>query len=128
MIHTRRQSFQPPMSQWTQRAAVALFTLLLASCGSGSSSSSNPPSASPSPSPAPSPSLSSVAVTGVDVDEGTSEQFTAAAHFSDGSNQSVTSQATWQSSNMSVATVSNGGLVTGVTAGSSDIRATYQGV
>jgi uncharacterized protein YjdB len=53
-------------------------------------------------------------------------QFTAMARFADGSIQDVTSQATWTSSNTDVATVSDGGLVTGVAAGVVTISAKYQ--
>src|SRR5204863_8785065 len=41
--------------------------------------------------------------------------------------QTVTSQATWSSSNTSVATVTNSGVVTGIGVGIADITATYQG-
>jgi hypothetical protein len=59
---------------------------------------------------------------------GQTAQFTATATMSNGTSQTVTTQATWQSSNTSVATVSSTGLVTAVGAGSADIRATYQSV
>jgi hypothetical protein len=55
---------------------------------------------------------------------GTSSQFTAIAVLPDGSNQVVTSQAVWGSSNPSVATVS-GGMVTATSSGSVEISATY---
>ena len=42
--------------------------------------------------------------------------------------QSVTAQASWQSSNNAVATVSAAGVVTGLAAGDADISATYQNV
>jgi hypothetical protein len=53
---------------------------------------------------------------------GTSQQFTATAVYSDGSFQDLTSTATWTSSS-SQATVTNGGLVTGVSLGNSTIQA-----
>jgi hypothetical protein len=55
-------------------------------------------------------------------------QATAVAAFSDGSSREVTIDAQWTSSNPSVATVSSGGRVTPVAVGSTEIRATYQGV
>jgi Bacterial Ig-like domain (group 2) len=53
-------------------------------------------------------------------------QLTASARLADGSTQDVTRSATWESSNTSIATVM-GGLVSVVSNGEVDIRATYQG-
>lgn len=53
-----------------------------------------------------------------------SQQFTATAHYSNGTTTDVTSSAAWTSSNASIATVS-GGLAQGISAGSSTIKATY---
>ena len=52
-------------------------------------------------------------------------QCTATAHLSDGSNQNVTSQATWTSSNSAVATVNGDGFVRHRTTGQTEVRATY---
>jgi len=90
--------------------AVALWT-----CGSSST-----------PSAPSNPTLTSLAVSGNTPAIGSSSQFTATANFSNGTNQNVTAQATWQSSSASVAIVSAAGLVTAVHSGESDIRATYQ--
>ncbi len=54
-------------------------------------------------------------------------QLTASATFADGSAQIVTNTATWQSADVSVATVSSSGLVTWVATGSTTITATYLG-
>lgn len=59
---------------------------------------------------------------------GSSSQFTAVAIRSDNTTSTVTSQATWRSTNESVATVSPAGLVTGVGGGAVEIDATYTGV
>jgi hypothetical protein len=59
---------------------------------------------------------------------GATAQLTATASLSNGSTQEVTGQAAWQSTNAAVATVSSGGLVTAVAAGSAEIRASYQTV
>jgi hypothetical protein len=67
-----------------------------------------------------------VSVTGTAPNVGASTQFTATASMSSGASQAVTSQATWQPSATSVATVTSSGVVTGVSAGSADITATYQ--
>lgn len=93
--------------------AVVLFT---ASCHH-----SSPPAA-------PAATLSSVAVSGTATAVGAPAQFSATATFSDGTTQSVTSQATWASSDTTVASVSSSGLVSGVAPGGADISATYQNV
>lgn len=59
---------------------------------------------------------------------GTTQQLTATGRFSDATTQDVTSQATWSSSAIAVATVDNAGLVTSVTVGSSTISAAVGGV
>jgi hypothetical protein len=77
----------------------------------------------------PEPTISSVSVTGpTPIQAGESQSYTATANFSNGSSQNVTTTSAWSSSNTAVATVSNAGVVTGVSAGSADIRATHQGV
>jgi hypothetical protein len=91
----------------------------------GRSSSSAPSSNTPG---APSAStVTSVTVTGTPPAVGGTSQFTATAALSNGTTQDVTSQAVWDSSNPSVATVV-AGRVTGVAPGEVDITATYQGV
>ena len=73
-----------------------------------------------------------VTVTGVTVTGGGSPvvgdtvQFTATVTFSDGTTQVVTGQATWESSNQAVATITSGGLATFLTQGDTDIKATYR--
>ena len=54
-------------------------------------------------------------------------QLTATATLSGGTTENVTSTATWRSSNTAVATVSSGGLVTAVAAGTATITATALG-
>jgi hypothetical protein len=60
------------------------------------------------------------------VAQGATAQLTARARFSDGTTQDVSSQATWQSTNTAVATVSTTGVVSGVGLGTADISALYQ--
>jgi hypothetical protein len=52
----------------------------------------------------------------------------ATAAFSDGSSQSVTSQATWETNNAAVATVSTAGVATFLAAGDAELKATYRGM
>ena len=59
---------------------------------------------------------------------GLSGQAVAMGKFADGSTEDVTSSVSWSSDSKSVATVSQKGIVTGVSAGSSNIIATMSGV
>lgn len=106
-------------------AFAIISSLILASCGGGSSSSSG--STTPT---TPTATVNSITVTGPSgsAKPGDSAQFTATAAMSNGTSQTVTNQATWQSANSGVATISSSGLVVAVAAGDTDIRATYQGV
>jgi hypothetical protein len=62
----------------------------------------------------------------VTVSQGGTSQLTATAQYSDQTSDTVTSQATWTSSNPAVATVSATGLLTAVGTGSADVTATFQ--
>jgi len=55
---------------------------------------------------------------------GLTQQFTATGTYSDSTTQNLTGTATWTSSASSIATISSGGLATGVKQGSSTITAT----
>ena len=70
--------------------------------------------------------LESIAVTpaNASINNGATQQFTATGTYSDGSMQNLTSSVTWNSSSTSVATITSGGLVTGVGTGSTTISAT----
>ena len=70
--------------------------------------------------------LVSITITGGPV-TGQSVQLTASARYQDDSVRDVTTQATWQSSNQQVATVSGSGVITPVGAGEVDITASYSG-
>jgi Carboxypeptidase regulatory-like domain/Bacterial Ig-like domain (group 2) len=104
-------------------AALALIAWACSS-NSGSSSSSSPSGTTG----AAAPTVTSVTVTVISMTVTASAQFTAWANLSDGTQQIVTSQATWQSSATAVATVTTAGVVRGVSVGAADITATYQGV
>jgi len=96
----------------------------VAGCGDDTPTAPTP---TPTPMPTPAPTVTSVAVTGdTIVGMGQTVQLTATATFSNGTQQNVTSQATWQSSNSSLATVS-AGLVVGLTIGSVAVTASFQG-
>ena len=70
------------------------------------------------------PVLVSIAVTPANpsIAAGQQQQFTATGTYSDGSHQNLTSTATWTSSAPSVATISSGGLATGVAAAAPPFR------
>ncbi|MGR9107449.1 MAG: DUF4082 domain-containing protein, partial [Gammaproteobacteria bacterium] len=78
----------------------------------------------------PAPTLQSIAVTPANatIDEGTSLQFTATGNYSNGSTQDLTGQSVWNSSNTAVATINSAGLASGVSAGTSTISATSNGI
>lgn len=71
----------------------------------------------------------SVTPTNTSISNGTTQQFTATGIFSDNSNQDLTSQVTWSSSNTAVATISNissqKGLASSKSVGQSTITATF---
>jgi trimeric autotransporter adhesin len=100
------------------RRFCALGVLLtVMGCGSNSSSPTNPTS------------TQTVLVSGTPIFTSANQtsQLTATATLSNGTTQNVSAQATWQSSNKAVATVSATGLVTSVGAGTAIISAVYQG-
>ena len=59
---------------------------------------------------------------------GATQQFKATGTYSDNSTADLTSQVSWSSGSLSVATITSGGLATGNTAGSSLITATLNGI
>jgi hypothetical protein len=92
--------------------------VLSAACGS-----SSPPTAPT----APPTGVSEVVVSGwlTPLRAGENVQLSATAIMANGASRSVTTEATWQSSNATVAIVSSVGLVTALDGGSADIRATF---
>jgi hypothetical protein len=60
--------------------------------------------------------------------QGSTQQFTATATFSDNTVLNITSQATWTSSDTAVATIDSTGLAAGMSHGSTTITATFGGV
>jgi len=81
------------------------------------------------------PSTGSAALVSLQVNSSTSsialgskQQFKATGTFSDNSTQDLTSQVTWSSGTPSVATISSGGLATGIGQGSSTITATLTSI
>jgi hypothetical protein len=116
------------MSRRIGFALVAVTGIVVGTgCGSGSPTGPDP-IASPPPVTTPTPTLTALRVEGsASVPEGGSVQLRATAAYSDGSSRDVSMQATWSSSRPSVASVSATGLVSAVTAGTTDVAAAYQG-
>ena len=81
-----------------------------------------------SSSPTSSTTVASIAITGSAPAVGSTSQLTATATMSNGTTQDVTSSATWVSGDTAIATVSGAGVVTGISAGSTTVTATYQSV
>jgi len=100
------------------RRLVLSVLVLSAACGG-----SDPPTAPTAP-PA---TVSDVVVSGwlSPLKAGESVQLSATAIMANGSSRSVTTEAAWQSSNVTVAVVSSVGLVTALGGGSAEIRATF---
>ncbi len=111
------------MAHATHRRVCAVAALVALAASIGCSSNSSTPTT-----PTPPATVTSVAVTGSAPLVGLTAQLTATATLSNNTTQNVTSQASWQSSNTAVATVSNAGVVTGVAPGDVDITATYQSI
>jgi hypothetical protein len=59
---------------------------------------------------------------------GSTQQFAVIGTYSDSSNSTLTTSVTWVSSNTSIASISAGGLVTGIAAGSTNISANMTGI
>ncbi len=70
----------------------------------------------------------SVTPTGSTIAPATNLTFTATGSFSDSSTQIITSDSTWASDDVAVATTGGGPVVTGVGAGTANISATFDGV
>ena len=109
-------------------AIVTIAASFLSACGS-----SSPTAPAPTPPPPPvAATVVSLAVAGASCANGATCQvpstltLTATASFSDGTTQNVTGQATWSSTNPSVASVS-AGVVTARATGGTDVTAVFQG-
>ncbi len=97
---------------------------LTASTASGSFFAGGPSTTGPTP------TLTSIAVTPANpsITKGATEQFTATGTYSDASTANITSQVTWASGTTTAATITSGGLASGVGVGSSTITATLGSV
>jgi 6-phosphogluconolactonase (cycloisomerase 2 family) len=100
-------------------ALLLVLTGLLAACGGGGGGSA-PPAVT----------LSSIAITPASpsIALGTTQQLAATGTYSDSTKKDISSQVTWASATMTVATVSTAGLATSVAAGTSVISASLSGV
>lgn len=94
---------------------MSLFGLGLSGCGGGSGHSSSNSQGNGSR------TLASITVTSANaasVGAGATLQLTAQGHYSDGTIANISSQVTWGTSNSSVATLNNAGLLTSYKSGS----------
>jgi trimeric autotransporter adhesin len=113
---------------------VAVLVLVMVSCASKSSSTTVPVATTTtltSTSTEASTTLSSIAVSPnppARLTTGSTQQFTATGHYSDGSTNNVSSQVTWDSDSPGISTISVAGLATGIAAGNADITATLSGL
>jgi hypothetical protein len=76
------------------------------------------------------PVLQSIAVTPANpsIAKGLKQQFTATGTFTDNSTQNLTAQVTWSSLNPTFATITAGGLATGINTGTATIQAALSGI
>ncbi|HEV2115145.1 MAG TPA: Ig-like domain-containing protein, partial [Terriglobales bacterium] len=105
----------------TVRRVLVLGTLvILVGCGGGNQSPSN----SGTPAPA-APILTSITVSppSVQISNGGNQQFTATGKYSDGSNKNLTNSVTWNSSVITVASISGTGVAWASQPGSTSILA-----
>src|SRR5580704_16673856 len=79
-------------------------------------------------SPAPTLKSISLASSSGSIAVGATQQFTATATYSNGSTANVSSTATWTVAIPAVATINASGMVTGVTAGSTTVTASQNGI
>ena len=114
---------------------VAVLVLVTASCSSKSSSTTVPAATTTTFTSASTavtiPTLSSIAVAPnppARLTMGSTQQFTATGHYSDGSTNDISSQVTWASDSPGISSISAAGLATGITAGNADITATFSGI
>lgn len=118
--------------QCTFLPILFVASLVCGACGSSQpkSPTAPTPTAPTAPTPAATATVSTIAVTGNSalVAIAQTSQMTANATLSTGGTQNVTTQATWDTMNSAIATVSATGLVTARSPGTVDIRATYQSV
>ena len=116
-------------------AILASSALLYAGCGGGDSSPTRPepstpaPTPTPTPTPPPAPTVSTIEVTPntAMIEVGGTQRFVASAKASDGAVISGVAFA-WTSGNTAVVTINSAGVATGVSVGSTTIRATGNGV
>jgi hypothetical protein len=109
---------------------LVLITLSVYGCGSTTTIIQQAPNSVYTPPAA--PTLTDITVTPSypsNLTVGYTQQFTATAAYSNGSTADVTSQATWNSGNPNIAAFnSSAGLVTGISAGTVGITATFSGL
>jgi trimeric autotransporter adhesin len=93
--------------------ALLLSTLIGCSTGAGSNNPSNQATVS----------SIQVAPTSMSIGTGSTQQFSAAAHMSDGTSKDVTSTVQWSSSDTDIASITSGGMATGSAPGTVNITA-----
>jgi uncharacterized protein YjdB len=106
----------------------SLFALFLSGCGGGSGDSGDSGGGSGGATPV--VSLASLAINPVEssLKVAATFQLTVTGTYSNSSSQNLTSLATWSVANTSVLNISSTGLVTALSAGTSIVTATYEGL
>ncbi len=125
-------------SEFLTRVVGILACLAAAACG-GSSPPTTPTTLTTTPNQPTTSAPVLILITGVGCSNqngcftgnfvvGASAQFTATAEFPGGTRKDITSEATWESTDTAIVTVTRSGQVTGAGAGYVQVRAAYNGV
>src|SRR5262245_37639034 len=114
------------MKRHASFAAFTIVAMFAAACGHDSSSAPTSPT-TPTPPPNPSATVLAVVVAATSTSS-TTYQMSARADFSDNTSRDVTASARWDTSNASLATVTQAGVLTAVGSGQVDVRATFENV
>ena len=113
---------------WFRQHPITFLLFLVCGAGCSGSPATSPSVATTTTVPPSAPTAVSLAITNApeSLPLGESVQLTARASLSDGTSADVTDRATWESTNLTVATVSTQGRLTVVGIGEAAVRATYQ--
>lgn len=111
--------------------SLLVCALAVSSVAACSDDAESPSNATEATDPATGKTISELALTGPDrttLPEGDTTQLVATLRYADGTTRDVTSEAQWNTSDSSNATVSPSGLVTAIDEGTVEISVTYNGI
>jgi hypothetical protein len=115
------------MMRLNMAAASIVSAVMLAGCSGKNNENPLGPSPTPTPSPSPGATVRSVVLQSTSTSTSTF-QMSARADMSDGSTRDVTRLSKWETSNPTLAVVSDSGVLNVVGSGQVEVRATYESV